>query len=76
MIYFIQAKEYDMIMYATTQCMNLHVFCNYFLQDLDSWNFTQSKNAQIKIESSILLRSTQVGSNKIILYFSKFYSIF
>jgi hypothetical protein len=76
MIYFIQAKEYAMIMYATTQCMNLHVFCNYFLQDLDSWNFTQSKNAQIKIESSILLRSTQVGSNKIILYFSKFYSIF
>jgi hypothetical protein len=26
MIYFIQAKEYDMIMYAKLQCMDTHVF--------------------------------------------------
>jgi hypothetical protein len=45
-------------------------FCNYFLQHLDSWNFMQSKNAQIKIESRLLHRSTQEGPREIYFVFS------
>jgi hypothetical protein len=52
-------------------------FCNYFFQDLDSWNLMQSKNAQIKVDPGLLHRYIlRRVSKKFILYFSEFYFIF
>jgi hypothetical protein len=74
MRYFIQATEYDMRMHAKFQDLILYIFFNKFLQHLNSWNFMQRYNAQIKICSSLLHWSAQEDSKEI--YFAFFLNFY
>jgi hypothetical protein len=56
---FVQAKEYDMMMYENFECMNMHLFLQRNASRFYSCNFIQCNNAQMYIWSSLVHRFTQ-----------------
>jgi hypothetical protein len=70
---FVQVTELEMHMYANIQCINIYIYiyiCKQTLQCLNSCNFIQCINAQMRIWSILIPRYTPKDSIDICFIFS------